>query len=513
MDDEEVTIMGIKKSVKWEHIGVVKVMIALSGEEAVIKSQTENIDIIITDIRMTGMNGIELARNIRERYPLCQIIFISGYVENEYLKEAIDLEVVGFIEKPIHVKAIEGALQKAVAKLESMEFHTKVRHQMNLENKQYFMHKLAEKLIEPVANRDEILKYMRWLGIDWKNKEYICAAIFAVKMKENMNIKDVLFSLECCFFEIEHIYLIKDKAHIIFFVAYQSHEERMLRGIVKQCRKFVSEDRTYQICGVFGIATRDIYKAYKSYESAVIYLQKSFYFGYNQVRCCVKEEEKKLIFDETLMELFVDALKEFDREKAYSCMECIYKQLYPQHTVLVSCIKGIYFKLLDYLYEAAEHYFYSEYDCGNVRRGILLEKIYSIDTLSECREYLYEQVEEYFQGAENLAVNNKSIFEIMEYINKSYNDADLSVGEIANQVYLTPNYMMMLFKKKMGKTVLQYMTEVRMEAAKELLKDGRVKLSEVASKVGFRDTGYFSKVFHRYVGISPRAYREKNFFR
>ena len=73
--------------------------------------------------------------------------------------------------------------------------------------------------------------------------------------------------------------------------------------------------------------------------------------------------------------------------------------------------------------------------------------------------------------------------------------------------------MMMLFKKKMGKTVLQYLTEVRMEAAKNLLEDGRVKLSEVALKVGFRDSGYFSKVFRRYVGVSPSIYREKNYFR
>ncbi|WP_455716933.1 helix-turn-helix transcriptional regulator [Anaerosporobacter sp.] len=71
----------------------------------------------------------------------------------------------------------------------------------------------------------------------------------------------------------------------------------------------------------------------------------------------------------------------------------------------------------------------------------------------------------------------------------------------------------MLFKKKIGKTVLQYLTEVRMEAAKELLEDRRVKLSQVALRVGFRDSGYFSKVFHRYVGVSPRVYREKNYFR
>lgn len=315
------------------------------------------------------------------------------------------------------------------------------------------------------------------------------------------------------FSEIEHIHYLKDTTHIIFFIAYQSYEEEALREVVKKSRNFVSTEKTYQICGVFGLATNDIYQAYRSYESAVIYLQKFFYFGYHQVRCCIKEEEKKLVFDETLMESFTDSLKEFKREQTYACMEQIYNQLRSQHTVLVSSIKGIYFKLLDYLYEEVDRSFYCEYDCENVRRGILLEKIHSIDTLTECSEYLYEQVEEYYQSAKNLAVNNKSIIEIMEFINKSYDNADLSVGEIANQVFLTPNYMMMLFKKKMGKTVLQYLTEVRMEVAKELLVDGRVKLSEVALKVGFRDSGYFSKVFHRYVGVSPSIYREKNYFR
>lgn len=112
VDDEEVTIMGIKKLVKWEQIGVAKVMDASSGEEALIKSETERVDIIISDIRMTGMTGIELARCIRVQYPFCQIIFISGYVENEYLKEAIDLEVVGFIENQFMLKRLREQCKK-----------------------------------------------------------------------------------------------------------------------------------------------------------------------------------------------------------------------------------------------------------------------------------------------------------------------------------------------------------------------------------------------------------------
>ncbi|WP_455716932.1 response regulator [Anaerosporobacter sp.] len=420
VDDEEITIKGINKLIKWEQIGVAKVMEAFSGEEALIKSRTERVDIIISDIRMAGMTGIELAKNIREKYPLCQIIFISGHVENEYLKEAIDLEVVGFIEKPIHVKEIEEAVKKAINKLESMQFHSEVKRQMDLENKNYVMYELAKELIEPVANRDKILKNINWLGLDWKNKERICAAIFTVNKESNRNIEKVMSALDCCFSEIEHIHFIKDSTHIIFFMAYQSNEEETLREVVKKSRDFVSVDRTYMICGVFGSTTTDIYKAYKSYESAVIYLQKFFYFGYYQVRCFVKEEEKKLDFDETLMESFVDALKECNREKAHESIKRIYYQLRPQHTVLVSCIKGIYYKLLDYLYEEAEHSFYSKYDSENVRRGILLEKIHSMDTLAECNDYLYEQVEEYYQSAENLAVNNKSIIEIMDFINKSY---------------------------------------------------------------------------------------------
>ncbi|WP_310604708.1 response regulator [Anaerosporobacter sp.] len=511
-DDEETTIRGIRKMVKWEQIGVTKVMEASSGEEALITCKTSKVDIVISDIRMTGMSGIEMAKNIREQYPLCQIIFMTGYVENVYLKEAIDLEVVSFLEKPIHIKEMEEAIQKAAKKLQVMQLHAQVGKQMSVERRQYIIHKLAKELIEPVANRKAIQDDMKHLKLAWEQKEYACVAIFDIKSDENRNSEKVMYALDRIFSEIEHVYFMKDSSHIVFIIAYQKQEEDILREIIRRSRDFVNANTTVSICGVFGRCVTNIYSIYKSYETAVIYLQKFFYLGYQQVLCYAKEEERKLEFDEMHMKAFAESLKELNHKKTMECIKQIYIILRPQHTVLVSCMKGIYLRLLNYVYEEAEHAFSMGNISENERRGVLLEKIHSMDTLAECNEFLQEQVEEYYQNAESLVVNNKIIVQIMEFINQKYQDYELSVSEISDHVYLTPNYMMMLFKKRMGKTVLQYLTEVRMEAAKELLKDGRIKLTEVAIKVGFRDSNYFSKVFHKYVGVSPRIYREKNFF-
>ena len=138
-----------------------------------------------------------------------------------------------------------------------------------------------------------------------------------------------------------------------------------------------------------------------------------------------------------------------------------------------------------------------------------MAKLDTMDTLGEYHEYTMELMNEYLHDSKDFANNSRVIIEIVEYINKNYSNPYLSLGEIADSVFMTPNYMNGLFKKKFGTTVGQYITNVRIESAKKLIMDRSIKLSEVAVMVGYNDPGYFTKAFRKNVGMSPKDFREK----
>ena len=101
------------------------------------------------------------------------------------------------------------------------------------------------------------------------------------------------------------------------------------------------------------------------------------------------------------------------------------------------------------------------------------------------------------------------MIQIISYIQSNYRETELCLENIAENVYLSPNYLSSLFKKKMGKTISQYITDVRVQHAKELLRDRSMKLYDVAIKTGYKDANYFTKIFKKAVGVTPSEYREK----
>lgn len=104
VEDEKIIRTGLLKHVPWQRLGVSEVEAAANGEEALAKTENFRPDIVLSDIRMPGMSGVDLCRKLREKFPEIEIIFSTGYADKEYLKAAIDLHAVGYVEKPVNVK-------------------------------------------------------------------------------------------------------------------------------------------------------------------------------------------------------------------------------------------------------------------------------------------------------------------------------------------------------------------------------------------------------------------------
>lgn len=117
VEDEKVIRNGLLKHVPWQKLGVLEVQAAENGEKALELAETFHPDIVLSDIRMPGMSGIELCRTLREKYPEIEIIFSTGYADKEYLKAAIDLHAVGYVEKPVNVNLLAENVKEAVKRV------------------------------------------------------------------------------------------------------------------------------------------------------------------------------------------------------------------------------------------------------------------------------------------------------------------------------------------------------------------------------------------------------------
>ena len=145
---------------------------------------------------------------------------------------------------------------------------------------------------------------------------------------------------------------------------------------------------------------------------------------------------------------------------------------------------------------------------GNIES--IAETIDNCFTFSELHQTLVNNTEDYFSCAENFSAENPTIFLIKDYISKNYMNETLSVKDISTHVFLSTSYVCTFFKNETGKTLNQYITEYRMEKAKQLLNDARFKITDISSRVGYNDGNYFGKSFKKYCGLSPSEYREQN---
>ena len=155
----------------------------------------------------------------------------------------------------------------------------------------------------------------------------------------------------------------------------------------------------------------------------------------------------------------------------------------------------------------------------DARRQLILSTTGNDETISEmieqCFTYedlhriLLEKTDRFFTELQTAVQENPTILLIKDYISKNYMNETLSVKDISSHVFLSASYVCTYFKNETGLTLNQYLTEYRMEKAKQLLSDPRYKITDISSQVGYSDGNYFGKSFKKYSGLSPSEYREK----
>lgn len=511
VDDEELTRTGVISSVDWKSIGIDEVLQADDGVHGLESARLHRPEIILCDVRMPRMDGITMLERLEKFLPDSVPIFMSGYSDKEYLKAAIKLKAVNYIEKPFSPEEIRDTV------MEARELYMQKLHSHRGETLRSMETASQLALLLTVPNSAGSGSSVEALAseLNLTMNAGTCFTSFIVKMDDMIRPETPSFAefyhefqdfLEQ--YHLKCIYTEKKMQYLVYFLFGQtmpsahalSDVGEYLRSRFSSYVQFsMAEGET--VCGVA--------KAYQSYTSAVILLQSSFFFPANTLITAEKETENasvEQISMPTPEEAFAEALFSGNEEMAEQLLQELSRTFVENRRFLQNPVKDLYYRLFLSLEETRRQKKIS----SSGKRESIAETIARCFTFPELHKKLVEKTQEFFRDAKDNSQENPTIYLIKKYISQNYMRETLSVKDISSHVFLSASYVCTFFKNETGRTLNQYITEYRMEKAKQLLRDARYKISDISSRVGYSDGNYFGKSFKKYSGLSPSEYREKN---
>lgn len=527
VEDEFVVREGIKRNINWQANGYEFCGEAGDGELAFPMIQKLKPDIVITDIRMPFMDGLELSRLIKKEFPWMEIIILTGFEEFEYAKEAISLGVAKYLLKPISgdelLKEIADIAEKIEEKKKEREIREKYLMEME-ENFQKERKELFQYLVTGSKSMTELLEIAERLKIDlsalWYN-------IVLVKLQSRTHAPEEYSNR---LLEVEKkIKALVDEQHIlafdrnlegkalIFKADSREELEELQQKYVAGIEMELGGDNHFRYFGGIGKPVNRLRELPISFESASHAFAQRYLVKENRILDSGAMEQTVNLDNEEFdihnidpKELQKDRIREFlklgNKEEVVYFVDEFFKRqganalkstIFRQYIVM-----DVYFCVAAFLEELQ----------------ISREEISAFDVSAEMlqsKENAIEYVIRIMEKAVELREKNASnrygtiVDQVKKYIEEHYVEEDLSLNLLASYVNFSPNHLSMIFSQQTGQTFIKYLTDYRMNKAKELLKGTVKRSSEISLEVGYKDPHYFSYLFKKTQGMTPTQYRGK----
>lgn len=523
VDDEEEVIQIIMKKLDWEELGFSVVGYACNGVKALEMVEEYQPDVVMTDIKMPYMNGMELSHHIKMEYPTTKILIFTGFDEFEYAREAIHLEVEEYVLKPVNSMELTNVFRQLKMKLDQ-----EISEKRNMEIlKKYYMESLPllqanfySMLMEGRVREEEISGYLSDCQLSFEGPFFCCLVVHtsSSQMPEDMNI--LLLSTSVQKQAEEHLgERWKAKAFPYFentVLIAQLKSESEITELTDDCDRFckyalhiigaVVTVGIGQVCGNI----HDLSQSYSSARNAVSY---RVIYGASRainVKESVPQEISKpdLAKDAQLSNLFkmirlgsaedvTSAVKQYLNHESFT-----EKSLQMYHVDLMELISALY-------RFAANHEVTAEAFPENM--NVLYVRLLDMD--ADILQKWLTDISLLFRE-ELLDARNRStksfVSRAKEYVHNNYTDEGLSLDRICKVLGVSNSYFSTIFKKKTWKSFIGYLTDYRMDQASRLLIETNNKSYIIAKQVGYADSNYFSYVFKRRFGVSPSRYRTEH---
>lgn len=524
VEDEVVIRNGIKNCIDWEKEGFEFVGEASDGELAYPQILKTKPDVLITDIKMPFMDGIELGKLVKEKLPNIRIIIVSGYDEFEYAREAILLGATDYLLKPVSaeklVETITKIKEREEKKNDEKRLMEKYMYEMR-ENVQFEKQKFFNRLVSEQMSMSEVLDIADNLKIDISAQVYNFLLLKLIDDRDNIEeINDVYKVIEEYFIRRTDVILFNRGVEGWGIIVMGDSEDK-IEQIIGDSNTFIeNEVKKYNKVKYFGTVGVPVYRIGElknSFHSANIIFANRFIGPYNKILFNIEKQKKE---DTSLIEakgintieenkdLLIKFLKNGTSEEVDNFVN-VYFDEFPSDN-LKSLIMRQYIAIDSYV-NAISFVKGLNIDTSNLEIELEdMRMLFEQETsLEKLKEYLSKLINKIIDLRYSVSGNkNSEIVNIAkEYIKNNYMEDDISLNTIASYVNMSPSYFSALFRKETDQTVVEYLTHVRMEKAKELLMCSSKKASDIGYEVGYKDAHYFSYIFKKIQKCTPREYR------
>lgn len=510
-DDEELTREGLIASIDWKKFNISEVYQADDGIHGVELAKKYHPEIILCDVLMPRMTGVEMIEKIQAIYPDTIAIFMSGYSDKKYLKAAIKLQAINYVEKPLNIQEIEEALSEAI---DRCRMASRSR-QNETKRKKEDASDLALSLTFPESTRNSDKNRNLFEELFPQISPDCIFTTWILKFPHvdliEPDFMEQLSQYVTKYLQNFHMYVLPAEKHLQYMIFHifgtQTPSERFSSDFEEYLKKLCHSKKTFYISR--GLSVSGIDNVYRSYSDAAFLLQSSFFFDNGSVLTTSRMKFSSGSVNDLsgFTKSFSDALESKDKNCCDHLIQTLYDHYYQNSSLLPNDARDMYYRLFMLLEEAAHRFRISSSDSFSDTGNIIsdLEKCLNLQELSD---HLKEQTDAFFSDSSTNQEDNSIIYIIREYISKNYSRETLSVKDISDHVFLSTSYVCTLFKNETGQTLNQYITEYRITKAKQLLRDPRYKITDIAVRVGYSDSNYFGKSFKKSVGLSPSEYRE-----
>lgn len=529
VEDEVVMRNGIKNNIPWEKEGLLFAGEASDGELAYPLIKKVQPDILITDIRMPFMDGLELSELVKKEFPRIKIIILSGYNEFDYAKQAIHIGVTDYLLKPITASKLLEAVKKVaeVIEREREEENMLERYRLEMaENTVLDRQRLFKDLVTSRIGFKEALERGEQLGMELSASFYQLMLFKLIPSGPSSAWSDRVLSCQEAIEERmegrQHI-LVFDRGEegwaFILTVESEQEVERRTRDCAAGLGDLVRTYKDIQFFGSIGGCVNRLGDLQQSYGQAGRAFASRFFSEMNQVVSYSEMEQVYSAAGEAIDIHSVDGskvnrrtlehfLKQGTVEEAASFVEEYFQNIgeknYHSFMFRQYIIMDCYLCARTFLEELGM-------DMKSLPREVTdmegtLKESHSMETLRERLVSLFKETMSLRDG-QTASKYSQVLEEAMAFIRENYAKEEISLNTVASRVNISPSYFSSIFSQEMGVTFVEYLTSVRMERAKELLMCSNMKTSEIGYEVGYKDSHYFGYLFKKTVGCTPKEYR------
>ncbi|UOQ83726.1 response regulator transcription factor [Gracilibacillus salinarum] len=483
VDDEPLICKGLANTIPWEQMNMEVIGTAMNGKKALEIMKKQQVDIVITDVYMPEMDGIELSKAIVDDFPEVTIIMISGYDEFEYARQALRIGVQDYLLKPVDIDELLALVQQIQQQIEETRIKEQAKQETVLTN--YLSQQLFQ-LPDP-SNLSE--------KIDSRAYAY---RILLIEKRNYDHDAD---------WATDQIKRLTDYSSICI----ETHENQLLLFLYGQEDIAEVNSLTSAIMAAFdqgiSVAVSSAYQDLHQFASLYqeLHARLSFYRGTDRQLITDAEDlpaEQDYELNQQLVCKIADAVFQQEQDETEAKVGQLFTE-FEQKAITLRQIKEACCCLLESIKERGQDSSFAEIELGLHEELDLL--LYN--SVEAIRSLLIEDLERMIDYLKRTNDSHWIIQQAKQYIEKNF-QKDVKALEVAEAHYITPNYFSMLFKQETGSSYSEYLNTIRINKAKALLTETSNKVFEIAEYVGYREYKYFVQVFKNYVGITPTQFRK-----